>query len=107
MIGDAAGLIHPLCGNGMAMAIHSAKIASELVHNALQEATFSREKLELSYQKKWNEIFKNRLKMGRNLSSLLLSPFLTKISMNLVARVPILFKYIIKKTHGRLIPTPA
>ena len=30
MIGDTAGLIHPLCGNGMAMAIHSAKIASEL-----------------------------------------------------------------------------
>jgi len=31
MIGDTAGLIHPLCGNGMAMAIHSAKIASELI----------------------------------------------------------------------------
>ena len=31
MIGDTAGLIHPMCGNGMAMAIHSAKIASELV----------------------------------------------------------------------------
>jgi flavin-dependent dehydrogenase len=26
MIGDTAGLIHPLCGNGMAMAIHSAKL---------------------------------------------------------------------------------
>ena len=30
MCGDTAGLIHPLCGNGMAMAIHSAKI---LAHN--------------------------------------------------------------------------
>jgi 2-polyprenyl-6-methoxyphenol hydroxylase-like FAD-dependent oxidoreductase len=30
MIGDTAGLIHPLCGNGMAMAIHSAKIVSKL-----------------------------------------------------------------------------
>jgi 2-polyprenyl-6-methoxyphenol hydroxylase-like FAD-dependent oxidoreductase len=29
MIGDTAGLIHPLCGNGMAMAIHSAKLATE------------------------------------------------------------------------------
>lgn len=29
MIGDAAGMIAPLCGNGMAMAIHSAKIVSE------------------------------------------------------------------------------
>jgi flavin-dependent dehydrogenase len=27
MIGDTA--IHPLCGNGMAMAIHSAKLAAE------------------------------------------------------------------------------
>ena len=31
MCGDAAGMIHPLCGNGMAMAIHSAKMASELI----------------------------------------------------------------------------
>lgn len=107
MIGDAAGLIHPLCGNGMAMAIHSAKIASELVHNALQEAIFSREKLEINYQDKWNETFKNRLKMGRNLSSLLLNPYLTKITMKMVARFPALFKYIIKKTHGNLIPNPA
>src|SRR5690606_28139952 len=29
--GDAAGMISPLCGNGMAMAIHSAKILSELI----------------------------------------------------------------------------
>jgi flavin-dependent dehydrogenase len=107
MIGDAAGLIHPLCGNGMAMAIHSAKIASELVHNALQEAVFSREKLEIIYQKNWNETFKNRLKMGRNLSYLLLNPYLTKISMKMVARFPALFKCIIKKTHGNLIPIPA
>jgi flavin-dependent dehydrogenase len=107
MIGDAAGLIHPLCGNGMAMAVHSAKIASELVHNALQETIFLREKLEINYQNKWNETFKNRLKMGRNLSSLLLNPYLTKITMKMVARFPALFKYIIKKTHGNLIPTPA
>jgi flavin-dependent dehydrogenase len=27
MIGDAAGLITPLCGNGMSMAMHASKIA--------------------------------------------------------------------------------
>jgi flavin-dependent dehydrogenase len=106
MIGDAAGLIHPLCGNGMAMAIHSAKIASELIHNALKENAFSREKLEADYQLKWNETFKSRLKMGRNLSSLLLNPLLTKIGMKTVAKFPLLFKYIIRKTHGNLIPIP-
>lgn len=106
MIGDAAGLIHPLCGNGMAMAIHSAKIASELIHKSLNEEVFSREKLEADYIKKWNETFKNRLQMGRNLSALLLNPFLTKIAMKIVTRFPILFKLIIRKTHGKLIPTP-
>ena len=31
MVGDAAGMITPLCGNGMAMAIHASKIACEHV----------------------------------------------------------------------------
>lgn len=106
MIGDAAGLIHPLCGNGMAMAIHSAKIASELIHKSLNEEVFSRDKLELDYSIKWNGTFKNRLQMGRNLSALLLNPFLTKIAMKIVTRFPILFKSIIRKTHGKLIPIP-
>jgi flavin-dependent dehydrogenase len=106
MIGDAAGLIHPLCGNGMAMAIHSAKIASELVHNSLKEKSFSREKLEIAYQKKWNVTFQKRLKMGRLLAGLLLNPRLTKLSLKTVTRFPSLFKYIIKKTHGNLIPKP-
>ncbi|WP_432670800.1 NAD(P)/FAD-dependent oxidoreductase [Flavobacterium sp. SM2513] len=106
MIGDSAGLIHPLCGNGMAMAIHSAKIASELIHNSLKNKTFSRDKLELQYQQNWNDTFKNRLKMGRVLSYFLLNPFLTKISLKTMTQFPSIFKYIIKKTHGNLIPKP-
>jgi len=41
MCGDTAGLIHPLCGNGMAMAIHSAKIASERIHDYLKNTNYS------------------------------------------------------------------
>ena len=36
-VGDSAGLIHPLCGNGMAMAIHSAHIASNQMDLFLKE----------------------------------------------------------------------
>ncbi len=106
MIGDSAGLIHPLCGNGMAMAIHSAKIASELIDDALKKEIFSRNILEMQYEKKWNQTFKNRLAMGRILSSLLLNPTLTKISLKTVAKSPALFRFIIKKTHGKVIPKP-
>lgn len=106
MIGDAAGLIHPLCGNGMAMAVHSAKIVSELVNNSMAENVFCREKLEQNYQKEWQKTFQNRLKTGWILSKLLLNPTLTKFSLKTVARFPALFKFIIRKTHGDLIPKP-
>ena len=106
MIGDAAGLIHPLCGNGMAMAVHSAKIASELIHNSLNEQVFVRTKLEQAYEKQWNKTFRNRLKTGRILSYVLLNPLLTKFSLKTLTQFPTLFKYIIKKTHGNLIPKP-
>ena len=42
MCGDAAGMIHPLCGNGMSMAIQSAQIASKLILNYLDDEILSR-----------------------------------------------------------------
>ncbi|MFD2907807.1 NAD(P)/FAD-dependent oxidoreductase [Flavobacterium ardleyense] len=99
MLGDSAGLIHPLCGNGMAMAIHSAKIASELVGDFLNNK-ISRVNLEASYTSIWNKTFKNRLKFGKFLSKLLLNPYLSKVTMNLLLVFPFLLPIIIKKTHG-------
>lgn len=106
MIGDAAGLIHPLCGNGMAMAIHSAKIVSELINKSLEKSSFSRAQLEKEYETQWNQTFKRRMAMGKILSFLLLNQYLTKVSLKTVAQFPLLFKFIIKKTHGNLIPVP-
>jgi flavin-dependent dehydrogenase len=100
MIGDAAGLIHPLCGNGMAMAIHSAKIVSELVCNFLQNK-ISRERLESNYTSIWNKTFKKRLKLGKLLSKLLLNSYLSKLTINLLITFPFLVPIIIKKTHGK------
>jgi flavin-dependent dehydrogenase len=64
MIGDTAGLIHPLCGNGMAMAIHSAKIAADLVI-AFVNGEIKQRCVEKKYEEQWNHNFSNRLKMGR------------------------------------------
>ena len=101
MIGDTAGLIHPLCGNGMAMAIHSAKIASDLVEKFLSNKIKSRLVLEKKYTKKWNFNFNNRLKMGRVLAKLLLHPKLSTILLRILIIVPFALKFIIKKTHGK------
>lgn len=99
MLGDSAGLIHPLCGNGMAMAIHSAKLASELVADFLDNK-ISRANLEANYTSIWNKTFKNRLKFGKFLSKLLLNQYLSKVTMNMLLVFPFLLPIIIKKTHG-------
>ena len=102
MCGDTAGLIHPLCGNGMAMAIHSAKIASELVSVFLKGNQSRRERTELetNYQKQWNKAFKRRLWTGRQLQRLLLNQSMSNRALSAVITAPGLVKRLIKKTHG-------
>jgi flavin-dependent dehydrogenase len=101
MCGDTAGLIHPLCGNGMAMAIHSAKIASELIHNFYSGNIKNRDALETTYTDTWNATFKQRLWMGRKLQSLLISPRLSNYAMTLAGNTPFLLKKLISLTHGK------
>jgi menaquinone-9 beta-reductase len=101
MIGDTAGLIHPLCGNGMAMAIHSAKIVSELIEKYFKNEMNSRTELENEYQKQWNLNFKKRLRTGRFLATILQKPLVSEVLLRLLIIFPFLLSFIIKKTHGK------
>lgn len=101
MIGDTAGLIHPMCGNGMAMAIHSAKIASELVLNYQSGKIESRELLEQKYTKEWKKNFEKRLLMGRFLAKALTHKSITNTFVSVVASIPSILSGIIKQTHGK------
>lgn len=101
MIGDTAGLIHPLCGNGMAMAVHSAKIASELIIDYMDGKIPSRKALENAYVLQWNAAFRSRLRTGRWLAGILRSEKLSAIVMQILTRFPVLLSGIIRKTHGK------
>ena len=101
MIGDTAGLIHPLCGNGMAMAIHSAKIASELVLDYHAGKITSRQLLEKTYQEQWQRYFGKRLYMGRLLSQMLQHKTSTALLFNIATTFPLILPWIIKQTHGK------
>ena len=101
MIGDTAGLIHPLCGNGMAMAIHSAKIVSEIIADCNNEKIKTRAALEETYTKQWNKTFSTRLKTGRLLANILLKPKLSDFLYRIIILAPFLLPFIIKKTHGK------
>jgi flavin-dependent dehydrogenase len=101
MIGDTAGLIHPLCGNGMAMAILSAKIASEVIDDYLHQRIKTRAEMEQVYTKQWNKTFKSRLQTGRRLANILLQPKLSEFLYRIIIIAPFLLPFIIKKTHGK------
>lgn len=104
MSGDSAGMIHPLSGNGMSMAIKSAKMISELVVQYFK-GSMSRSELEKQYRLQWNKSFKLRLGVGRFLASVFKMKKLTLFSMGQLKKHPKLLSMIIQMTHGKIIKT--
>ena len=100
MIGDTAALIHPLCGNGMAMAIHSAKISAELITRFLKNKQISRATMEREYTKQWKNLFQRRLFAGKVLSAAFNNLLVQKIAIGSLAKMPGLLSRTIKMTHG-------
>jgi flavin-dependent dehydrogenase len=99
MVGDAAGMIAPLCGNGMSMALHAARIAVPLVSRFLKNG-LSREAMEQSYQQQWNAAFARRLSTGRMIQTLFGNERMTNFSVRFLSHFPGLVDRIIRRTHG-------
>lgn len=101
MAGDAAGMITPLCGNGMAMAIHSAKILSELIIFHLGQKEFDRKRLEREYQVFWNRMFKRRLQFGRLTQQFFGQRVASTFTVSLARNSKRAANFIIQQTHGQ------
>jgi len=101
MCGDAAGMIHPLCGNGMSMAIQSAQIASKLILNYLNDENATRSYLEKEYIRQWNKVFKWRLKSGHFIARLFRNHRIANFLLQVLRKLPFLFPVIIQQTHGK------
>lgn len=99
MVGDSAGAIAPLCGNGMSIALRSSKIISSLVSSHLQ-GELSKNDLIKYYTKEWNKNFSFRIKIGYYLQKLFGKYSTTLFSIKLLSRFPILFRKLITLTHG-------
>ncbi|MGI9542803.1 MAG: NAD(P)/FAD-dependent oxidoreductase [Cyclobacteriaceae bacterium] len=101
MSGDAAGLITPLCGNGMAMAIHSAKILSDTILRNYKSGNLQRDTMENEYQKQWSSLFARRLQAGRWIQRLFHQPGSIQMLMTIATHWPGLAQTLIKQTHGK------
>jgi len=100
MLGDAAGLITPLCGNGMSIAFHSAKIAFEKIDLFLQEK-ISRQKMESEYSKEWKRNFSKQLRNGRIIQYFFGKEKLTNLFIKTIKHFPFFVRQLIKSTHGK------
>ncbi|MBS1933293.1 MAG: NAD(P)/FAD-dependent oxidoreductase [Bacteroidetes bacterium] len=99
MIGDAAGMITPLCGNGMSMALHGSKIACKYIITFLKNEII-RAEMEQQYTDEWNKCFSKRVFAGRIIQRFFGSEFLSNILIRILRPFPKFISYLIRLTHG-------
>jgi flavin-dependent dehydrogenase len=100
MIGDASGMITPLCGNGMSMALHGSKLAFEEINQFFQKKT-SRFELETQYIQQWEKYFGNRLQTGRLIQGFFGDETLSNLLISFLKPFPGFITYLIRQTHGQ------
>lgn len=100
MTGDAAGMITPLCGNGMAMAIHSAKFVSEWGNKFLRKG-IARQVMEEGYATEWARQFSMRLWAGRRVQALFGNEGASNFAVNLANYLKPVAKFLVQQTHGK------
>lgn len=100
MLGDAAGMITPLCGNGMSMAFHSSKFAFENIDSFLKGKS-SRKEMEENYSAQWEKEFSSRLKTGRIIQQFFGNKLLTEIFISSLKPFPFIVNKLVKATHGK------
>lgn len=100
MVGDSAGMITPLCGNGMSMALHASKLAAKEIVQFMSGKT-SRAGMERNYSLEWKHQFGSRLRMGRRIQSLFGNQRLLSVLMKTGRQFPFIIRYLVKQTHGK------
>lgn len=100
MIGDAAGMITPLCGNGMSMALHGSKLAFEEICQFMK-GHITRYEMELQYTQQWEKHFGRRLQAGRLMQRFFGSASLSNFLITTVKPFPKFVAFLIGQTHGK------
>ena len=100
MVGDAAGMITPLCGNGMSMAMHGSKIAAAEI-SAFLNNSVSRKEMENNYSKNWKNNFETRVATGKLVQYLFGRTAATNLLVTFMNKSRFLTNKLINLTHGK------
>lgn len=98
MTGDAAGLIAPLAGNGMAMALFGGRLAAQWADPFLHQR-IDADHLRVGYASAWSRQFKSRLRWGKLLQALMLRPAAITGGLKLAQVLPQVGRAMMKYTR--------
>lgn len=101
MVGDAAGVIAPLTGDGVGMAVQSAKLISSLLAEQ-KNREYTRKELEDIYLSEWNKLFLNRIRIAIFIQKLIITKMMNNFSFMLVKSFPFVLPKLIRATRGIL-----
>jgi flavin-dependent dehydrogenase len=99
-LGDAAGSIAPLSGNGMSMALHAAKLAYREIKKYVDGNQHHDEMLK-NYERQWRKNFYWRVKIGSILQQIIGNTNATHWALKVLKPFPWLVNRIVKATHGK------
>lgn len=99
MVGDAAGMIAPLCGDGMAMALDAADLAVPLADEFLTGRRSS-SAFRDAYRTRWHAQFGTRLRLGRWVHAAAFRPAATTALLTTCRALPPLTRWLIRATRG-------
>ncbi|HKO54706.1 MAG TPA: NAD(P)/FAD-dependent oxidoreductase, partial [Thermoanaerobaculia bacterium] len=97
MIGDASGIVDPLTGNGMAMAIQSALVAVPHILRLLGGG--ERTRIEDAYRQEHASMFARRIRWSRQVARLLSRPALLDAALGAV-RTPAVGRLLLRRTRA-------
>lgn len=106
LAGDAAGLIAPLAGDGIAMALRNGQLCAAQVVGFMQGHQ-SADKLKTHYTRRWNTEFLPRIRLAGWLQSLALRPPLFRAALQLFRLIPPVGRWAVNHTRASASPTPA
>lgn len=105
MVGDAAGMIAPLCGDGMAMALRTADLVSPLAAEYLdgkrRASSFRR-----AYRTAWTNTFGRRMRLGRWIHAAAFRPGAARLLVQSCRVLPPLARWLIRATRGSATAPP-
>lgn len=102
LLGDAAGLISPLAGDGMAMALGAAEMVAPLVMATLA-GRLGGAALTAAYTRQWRARFGSRLRLGRLAQPLMFRPRLLAVGLRLLCLAPPLGAALVANTRDRYV----